>query len=367
MNKIFSKYYKILLLLVVLLIIAFFINSYNTGVISFLQTKFTKKALYSPNTPPIDKIFAENHTWVATLSAQNIRVLIATGDIIPARSVNSGVINRNNPLWPYEKVGNFFKTVKHDIVFINLEAPFVKNCPVVNEGMIFCSDVKNIDGLKHINTSVANLANNHLGNYGIDGINSTKEILQKANIKFSGTSEPVFVNIRGLNFAFLGYNDVGPKESGITFADKDLIQKEIKEAREKSDIVVVAFHFGTEYQSQPDKRQIDLTHFAIDQGADLIIGNHPHWIQPIEIYKDKFITYAHGNFVFDQMWSEKTKEGVLGKYTFFDKKLIDVEFFPVKIEDYGQPYLLSGEQKKIILDEMKTESIQLKKSFKGIE
>ena len=92
-----------------------------------------------------------------------------------------------------------------------------------------------------------------------------------------------------------------------------------------------------------------MAHLAIDSGADLIIGNHAHWIQPLEIYKDKLIMYAHGNFIFDQMWSQETREGVVGKYTFYNKKLVDVEYSPIQIDDYGQPHFVEGEQKERML------------------
>src|SRR6185437_11714659 len=111
--------------------------------------------------------------------------------------------------------------------------------------------------------------------------------------------------------------------------------------------------------------QSELAHLAIDSGADLVIGNHPQWIEPAELYKGKLITYAHGNFVFDQMWSEKTEEGIVGKYTFYDKRLIDVEYLPIKIEDYGQPYFLQGTDKQKILDQMKQDSEELANNLKS--
>src|SRR5690606_2312827 len=135
------------------------------------------------------------------------------------------------------------------------------------------------------------------------------------------------------NIAFLGYDDIEVQQ-GVSKADPDIIRKEIQEARNMADIVIVQFHWGVEYVSQPSERQRKLGMLAIDSGADLVIGNHPHWIQPIEIYKDKLITYAHGNFIFDQMWSEKTKEGVIGKYYFYNNKLVDAEYMPIKIHDY---------------------------------
>jgi poly-gamma-glutamate synthesis protein (capsule biosynthesis protein) len=117
--------------------------------------------------------------------------------------------------------------------------------------------------------------------------------------------------------------------------------------------VVVSFHWGVEYVTEPTQRQIDLAHLAIDAGADIILGNHPHWVQPVEIYKDKCIIYAHGNFVFDQEWSEETKRGVVGRYTFYEGKLVDVEYLPIRIVDYGQPYFLKGTEAEQIMKHMK--------------
>lgn len=113
-----------------------------------------------------------------------------------------------------------------------------------------------------------------------------------------------------------------------------------------------------EYTDQPTQRQKELAHLAIDTGADLVIGNHPHWIQPVEIYKNKLIVYAHGNFVFDQMWSAKTREGIIGRYTFYGDRLIDAEFLPVQINDFGQPRFLTGETKSVLLEVLKQQSYQ---------
>ncbi|EKD67007.1 MAG: hypothetical protein ACD_48C00640G0003, partial [uncultured bacterium] len=102
--------------------------------------------------------------------------------------------------------------------------------------------------------------------------------------------------------------------------------------------------WGEEYTATPSARQKELAHFIIDSGADLILGNHPHWIQPPEVYSGKYIMYAHGNTIFDQMWSEETKIGVIGKYTFSGMRLVDVEFIPTYIQDYGQPTLVNSLQ-----------------------
>jgi poly-gamma-glutamate synthesis protein (capsule biosynthesis protein) len=99
-------------------------------------------------------------------------------------------------------------------------------------------------------------------------------------------------------------------------------------------------------------------HLAVDDGADLVIGNHPHAVQGVEIYKGRLIAYAHGNFVFDQMWTpdpgqEDPRNGVVGKYTFIDGTLAAASYRPTRIFDYGQPRLLSGADAAAVMARMK--------------
>jgi poly-gamma-glutamate capsule biosynthesis protein CapA/YwtB (metallophosphatase superfamily) len=139
-----------------------------------------------------------------------------------------------------------------------------------------------------------------------------------------------------------------------------LITRDIRELKKKVDFVIVSFHWGIEYTSTPSAEQIQIAHQAIDGGADLIIGNHPHWPQGVEIYKGKLITYAHGNFIFDQMWSWETREGVVGKYTFDNNGLVKVEFIPIIIENYAQPRFATETEAKNILAKMKSSTEAIK-------
>lgn len=284
-------------------------------------------------------------------SGNHIRTIIATGDVIPARSVNFQVIQRRDFKWPYLKIADVLKNA--DITFINLETPLIKNCPITQEGMIFCGDSRNVEGLVYAGVDIASLANNHAADFGLGAIKETKELLGSNGILVTGISGAEIIDIRGIKFAFLGFNDIGVPVS------EDKIKSEIAGVRKGADVVIATFHWGLEYRDQPDERQKYLAHIAIDAGADLVIGNHPHWIQPVEIYKDKLITYAHGNLVFDQEWSLKTKLGVIGKYTFYDKQLVDAEYFPVLIENYGQPHFLEGDEKNKVLEDMKSQSDKL--------
>lgn len=289
---------------------------------------------------------------------QEIR-LIATGDVIPARSVNYQSVKRQDFRYPFLKTLELLNSA--DILFINLESPLVPKCPTTVEGMIFCGDEKTVEGFKFAHIGVANLANNHLGNYGNEGIDNTIMLLEKNNILVTGINgKQTILTVKGKKFGFLGYNDIEKNNRlKISLADPDKIATEVALLKKDTDYVIVTFHWGIEYTSNPTPLQKELAHAAIDAGADLIIGNHPHWVQGIEIYKNKFISYAHGNFIFDQMWSQETREGVVGKYIFGSNGLQDVSYFPVIIDNYSQPRFATEKEAEKILERMDRSSKQI--------
>ena len=296
--------------------------------------------------------------YVGTPAEQNVKidpqteiVLVATGDIIPARSVNNKVTNLNDFTYPYLNTVNLLREA--DITFVNLESPLIPNCPATVEGMVFCGNQNNVLGLTYAGIDIVSIANNHAGNHGFEGIQQTIYLLHTHVVLTTGSGSAAVKVVKGLRFGFLGYNDIGTPEKGIAWADIPTIQKQVAELKQQVDFVIVTYHWGTEYKHNPDQRQIDLAHATIDAGADRIIGNHPHWVQGLEIYKNKFITYAHGNFVFDQMWSRETTEGVVGMYIFNANGLKDVHFYPIVIENYSQPRFATVVEAKKILNDMR--------------
>ncbi len=302
----------------------------------------------------LDGIF-QSPPDLARADPGQLRVLVATGDIIPARSTNVKVLQRNDFLYPYRPTVDYLRS--GDLLFVNLEAPLLARCPATTEGFTFCGDARHVQGLTFARVSVANLANNHLTNYGPAGTRETIDLLKRNGIAPVGLGLWEVLELRGLKFAFLGFNGVG------VAIDREEVAREIAIVRPQADVVVVAFHWGREYESVPqaapgiapdDPRAI--AHLAIEAGADLIIGNHPHWVQGVELYRRGFIAYAHGNFIFDQMWSRETREGVVGRYTFYGKQLAAVEYRPVLIEDYAQPRFVDGEDAARILTRMEESS-----------
>lgn len=294
----------------------------------------------------LNRIFASEHPSFDQIPQDRIRTLVTTGDVMLGRYINYQTTKSGRFTFPFEQTASLLKNA--NLTFINLEGPLIENCPTITEGMIFCGDIRNGQGLSFAGIDVANLANNHAADYGQQGITNTLKALGEAGVQTVGLGKTEIKEVRGIRFAFLGYNDIG-RQVGITSAQQEIILADIQKAKQQADVAIVAFHWGQEYSHKPTTRQKNLAHFAIDAGADIIVGNHPHWVQSIEIYRDKVIVYSHGNFVFDQFRSQKTQEGIVGKFTFYDKQLIDAEFLPIKINSKGQPYFLSGTQKKAYL------------------
>ncbi len=279
----------------------------------------------------LDKIFDGIDN---TANSKNVITIMATGDVMLGRSVNYMTLKNKDFEWPYKNMKTFLNNA--DLTFINLETPITEKCKVTNEGMMFCADKNHAKELSNQGIDLVSLANNHTLNHGRSGLNQTIQYLTDSNIGYTGVQNIYYKTINNTKFAFLGYDGIECYEP-LSCIDKSKIKKDIQTAKNNSDVVIIMYHWGTEYTHNPTSQQIDIAHYSIDNGADLILGNHPHWYQPVEIYKNKLIMYSHGNLIFDQMWSEKTKEGIVGKYKFMNNQLADVEFIPIYIENYGQP------------------------------
>lgn len=293
---------------------------------------------YAPTTSYYSMIFDIAQSPLATPiespSSSELVTILAVGDVMLGRSVNQNIVESGDSSWPFRYVKDTLKQA--DITFINLESPLVKNCPVTESGMIFCGASSNVVGLVSSGVDVASVANNHATNYGIQGLAETVATLDANGIKVVGQGEPAVVSRRGHQYAFLSYNDVG-RYPGISSADPATISAAINSAKQLAEVVLVSFHWGSEYQNTPNARQVQLAHAAIDAGADVVIGAHPHWVQTKEIYQGKPIYYSLGNFVFDQEWSVETKKGLAVRLTYQGLDLLKTEELPVFIQNYGQP------------------------------
>lgn len=297
--------------------------------------------------------------------------LLLTGDVIPARVVNQRMMEKSDFLWPLRGIANQLQNA--DITLINLESPLIHNCPITHEGFSFCTEGNFAQALSDVGVDVVNLANNHSLNYGWEGIKQTEEYLHSLHISTVGfgtfksqihaalecnlstvCSTFSIIDIKGTKVGFLGYNGVGQRFS------EETIKKQILHADTQVHVLVVSMHWGKEYEriQQPDSSlapddPVEWGRKLVDWGADVVVGNHPHWYQGMEWYapsdnKLRPIFYALGNTVFDQEWSKETKQGVLMRLQFQGNSTSHQQLtvIPIGIRDYGEAYLLEGEEKK---------------------
>jgi len=170
--------------------------------------------------------------------------------------------------------------------------------------------------LRRYNIGLVSLGNNHMLDFGREGVEETKKLLTKAGIEFVGdplreASDIVIQEVHGIRIAFVAYNEF----SGQSLED---VQEAVRGAKEihKADAVVVMAHWGEEYTAEPPSRVVTAGRSFIDAGADLVIGTHSHVVQPFEDYQGGRVYYSLGNFVFDQYWDERVRCGMAVLATF---------------------------------------------------
>lgn len=325
-----------------------------------VSTKSAPIIRFEPKPLNTTAIFANDHSWVATASASKTTTIVMTGDLIPVRTTNAKVAPTNNFDIPFKDTADILR--RADLSVVNLETPLTKNCPLTNQGMSFCGDSRWATGMKNAGIDVATLENNHITNKGTDGVNQTINYLQEAGIEFANRNKLLIKKVKDKKIGILAFNGIGEKIDRPKIADK------INESKQLVDILIVAYHWGKEYTYDPapdstvaPDNPVEIAHLAIDSGADLVQGNHPHWVQGIEIYKDRLISYALGNYIFDQDWSIETQEGAVAKYTFYENTLIDMEITPIKIEGQTTATVATGDARFKILNKMRESSERLMK------
>jgi poly-gamma-glutamate synthesis protein (capsule biosynthesis protein) len=252
----------------------------------------------------------------------------------------------------YNQLFENLKELKEaDILFGNLEGDVSIVGNNVGSKYSFRMDPKILPTLKNAGFDIVSFANNHVGDWNTKAFEDTLNRLEENNILKTGAGKnkedaenPTIIEKNGIRFGFIGFSDVGPNwieakinSPGILLASDPNLSEIIKKAKTKSDVLIVSFHFGEEYKLIHNKRQETLAHNAIDSGADMVIGHHPHVMEDIENYKGKVIVYSLGNFIFDQYFSQDTMRGMLFSATFDKDKLIKTEKRIITLNKKYQP------------------------------
>ncbi|HHY82138.1 MAG TPA: CapA family protein [Clostridiales bacterium] len=271
----------------------------------------------------------------------------------------------------YEKIGKddsyFFRGVKHifqndDLTLVNLETTFTTAKEKAEKRFRFKGDPSYVNILKEGSIEMVNISNNHIYDYLEKGFKDTLKTLDQAGILYSGEGYTAYYEVKGITIGSIGY-------TGWSTDIMNTVKKDLEEVRKNADLVIVSFHWGVEKSNYPNSVQIELGRFCIDQGADIVIGHHPHVIQGIDKYKDKYIVYSLANFCFGGNRNPADKDTFIFQciFTFKNKELVGNDGIVYAcsvssrsdVNDY-QPTLLKGEDRERVINRILEYSKKLK-------
>ena len=271
------------------------------------------------------------------------------GDMMLGRSItNKG--SKNNYKNMFSGVSDLWKD--SDYVAGNLECVLLDNASDYEKNdkeIHINAETKTANVLKENGFTLVSLANNHLADFKAKGVVNTLDTLDKVGLKHVGAgrnlteaAEYDIQEINGVKIATIAVSDIIPKDfaardskAGILTTKTLKYYQAVKDASEKADLVIANIHWGVEYGMTETEAQQQLARNLINWGVDVVIGSHPHVLQPVEKYGDGIIFYSMGNFVFDQGWS-RTKDSMVLNYYVDENGNCSFEITPIRIKD-GYP------------------------------
>lgn len=329
-------------------------------------TASASPAAIAPSTRPntvltaMGNVPVEAHDGVQNANDPTVTLMFG-GDVTLTDAYTDSV--GSDRQWAFSAMGEARQV---DVAMVNLEAPFTTSTtPLPDKQFNFKAEPENVQVLKNGGIDLVTLANNHAMDYQTAGLEDTIKILDQAGIHHVGAGRtieearrPEILDVKGQRIAYLGYYDgdfqaAGEGIAGTNSRQNDRVAADIKAIRNQVDWIVVNYHWGEELAKYPGDYQMDLAHFTIDQGADLVVGHHPHVLQGAEIYKGRPIVYSLGNFIFGGKSVSDYDTAVL-KVALKDKQM-KVEFLPVEVRGF-QPKVVSGDRGTEILHEIENVS-----------
>jgi poly-gamma-glutamate synthesis protein (capsule biosynthesis protein) len=285
---------------------------------------------------------------------ENLVELVAVGDIMLSRTVGERT-EVFGASYPWQAVAEVLRGA--DVAIGNLESPLSATGDPLEKRFLFRARPDHAEALAWAGLDVVSLANNHQLDYGEQGFVQTLEALREAGVAHVGAGlsyveahTPLIWEVKGRRIAFLAYaasrwegSSELPTRDLVSFADLATIREEVRRAGEGADLVVVVMHLGTEYQRYPDEEQLAVSRAAIEAGACLVIGHHPHVVQAVEPYRGGFVAYSLGDFIFDIDVGEATRYGSIMRVLLGDDGVQAIDLIPVRIVDDVQPRFLAGD------------------------
>lgn len=319
----------------------------------------------------VNKMIKEAMNIIPEIEVKDITIS-AIGDCTLGTDLHFGypnsftyVVDNNNRDFSYFFKGVYNILSKDDLTIANLESPLTDASEEyrVEKTFNFKGDTDYTNILSEGSIEVVNLANNHTYDYGEKGYNDTINILEKANTPYFGYENYSILEIEGIKIGLAGltgWNEDVAKEN---------TEKAIKYFQDNNtDLIIMTYHWGIEREYNQNEVQENIARHAIDSGADLVLGHHPHVLQGIENYKGKYIVYSLGNFVFGGNRNPSDKDTMIFQETFHYENGIlkdtSINIIPCSLSsrsdlnDY-QPKILDGEEQKRVLKKVLDSSTNL--------
>ncbi len=276
-----------------------------------------------------------------------------------------------------------FKEVKalgdaSDLFIVNLECPFTEGGEKLPKNFNFRARPELVGSLVAGGVDVVSLANNHLMDFGAQGLVDTLVTLETARIPYFGAGRnlaearrPAILTVEGVRVALLGYFFLGERNieppqvyatettPGVAghFSDVEVMERMLREdilaAKQRADVVLPFFHWGREGTYAPEPYQVRLAHAAIEAGASGVLGSHPHVLQSMELYQGAPVVYSLGNFVFGGNWNPRDKRSALWKARFGPGGYLSSEVLPLRSDRFPerpfQPVPVTGAEAEEVL------------------
>lgn len=259
----------------------------------------------------------EDVVCTVTVSDTKTITVSTLGDCTLGTDANFSTANSFNAYDEANGHDYFFKNVKFileedDVTFANLEGTFTTSNDRQDKQYAFKGDPDYTEILTDGSVEVVTLANNHSGDYGEQGLADTETALEEAGIDYCIGDTITVKEVNGVKIAFIGiFVNYGTDDS------ENQLRSDIENAKKQgAELIITAFHWGSEKATQPDETQQSLAHIAIDCGADLVVGHHPHVLQGIEKYNGKYIAYSLGNFCFGGNSNPSDMDTMIFRQTF---------------------------------------------------
>ncbi len=259
-----------------------------------------------------------------------------------SRYVGQLARERHDPAWPFRDLAPVLASA--DIAFANLESPFSDQGRIYESRMVFKAEPDMIAGLELAGIAVVSTANNHSRDCGRRGVEFTLDWLRKHGIAAVGTGETAeaahygtVLERNGVKFGFLAYTydqsngNYRDVDERVAVMDVTRMRKDVLDMKSRAAVAIVSMHAGIEYSPRPNAQQTEFAHAAIEAGASVVVGHHPHVVEPWARYRDGVIFYSLGNLVFDQMQRVETQHGVLGEVVFQGTAIERARVIPVDI------------------------------------